>query len=98
MKIVALVPAKGTSERIPNKNVQLLDGRPLVVYTLQKLLACPSIDEIYLDTESEEVWELARDLPVKWLKRDPALADNATDGHALFMHGVDEVEAALRLR
>ena len=42
MKVVAFVPAKGSSERVENKNAKLLDGRPLVVHTLEKLSEVPA--------------------------------------------------------
>jgi len=61
-KVVAFVPAKGSSERIENKNAKLLDGRPLVVHTLDKLLKCRNVDEVYLDTESDDIAKLARHL------------------------------------
>ncbi|MBY0335444.1 MAG: NTP transferase domain-containing protein [Acetobacteraceae bacterium] len=92
-KIVAFLPAKGTSERTPNKNVALLDGKPLVLRMAERLLRCPSITEVWLDTESETVFRLCQHLPVRWLRRDPALASNATDGHALFANEVAQVEA-----
>lgn len=93
MKVVAFVPAKSTSERVWNKNINLLDGTPLYAYTLEKLLACPGIDEIYLDTESEDLFKRVSELPIRWLRRDPALATNATDGHELFMNEVRQIEA-----
>lgn len=93
MKVVAFVPAKGSSERVENKNARLLDGRPLVVRTLERLLQCRSIDEVYLDTESHDIARLARHLPVKIMKRSRFLASNGTDGHALFMNEVRHVDA-----
>jgi regulator of RNase E activity RraA/CMP-N-acetylneuraminic acid synthetase len=93
MKVVAFVPAKSTSERVWNKNVNLLDGTPLYVRTLEKLAACTLIDDVYLDTDSEDMFNRVRELPVKWLKRDPSLATNATDGHELFMNEVRHVRA-----
>lgn len=93
MKVVAFVPAKGSSERIENKNAKLLDGRPLVVHTLEALLKCQRIDEVYLDTESDDIARLARHLPVRIMKRSRFLASNGTDGHALFMNEVQHVEA-----
>ena len=47
MKIVAVVPVKGTSERIENKNIKLLDGKPLFLHTIEKLLSCNFLDEVY---------------------------------------------------
>ena len=72
-KVVAFVPAKGSSERIENKNAKLLDGRPLVVHTLDKLLKCRNVDEVYLDTESDDIARLAKHLPVKIMARSNSL-------------------------
>ena len=55
MKIVAFVPAKGSSERLQNKNLAVLDGEYLFKRKLRQLLECSLIDEIYLDTESDEI-------------------------------------------
>jgi regulator of RNase E activity RraA/CMP-N-acetylneuraminic acid synthetase len=84
MKIVAFVPAKGSSERVPSKNLRILDGEHLYLRKLKQLLACPKIDEVWLDTESDDLIDKASDLPIRILKRDPALATNETDGHEMF--------------
>lgn len=98
MKVVAFVPAKGTSSRIENKNTRLLDGKPLFLHTLEKLKALPFIDEVYLDTESTEMADLARYSGARILMRDPALASNSTDGHALFYNEVRQVEADIYIQ
>lgn len=94
MKIVAFVPAKGSSERVPSKNLRILDGEYLYRRKLLQLLACPLIDEVWLDTESDDLIEKSQDLPVKVLKRDPALATNATDGHEMFANECKHVPDA----
>ena len=48
MKIVAFLPAKGSSSRVKNKNLQLLDGKPLFLHTLEKLVASNIFDDVYL--------------------------------------------------
>lgn len=93
MKVIAVVPAKESSLRAPNKNASLLEGLPLVVRMLRTLLRCPGIDEVWLDTESERIAGLAAGLPVRWMKRDPKLASNQTDGHALFYNEVTNIRA-----
>ncbi len=98
MKIAAFLPAKGSSQRIPNKNTMLLDGEPLFLRSLKKLLACPSIDEVWLDTESHEIMELASDHRCRVLRRDPTLASNKTDGHQLFLNEVMHTEADIILQ
>lgn len=93
MRVVAFVPAKGQSDRIANKNTVILDGEHLFKRKLRQLLECNLIDDVYLDTESRDLIELASDLDVKIIERDPDLASNATDGHALFANECKQVEA-----
>jgi regulator of RNase E activity RraA/CMP-N-acetylneuraminic acid synthetase len=84
MNIVAFVPAKGHSERVPGKNLAVLDGEHLFKRKLRQALDCPAISEVCLDTESDEIADLASDLKVSRLVRPDALASNATDGHEMF--------------
>lgn len=89
MKVYAFVPAKGNSERIENKNMRFLDGERLFIRALKTLLKCKEIDKVFLDTDSEEMYKLADYLPITFMKRDPALANNKTDGHKMFMNEVN---------
>ncbi|QVL52068.1 MAG: hypothetical protein KFB97_11340 [Cyanobium sp. M30B3] len=89
------VPVKGSSERIASKNLKLLDGKPLFLHTLEKLLSISNID-VFLDTESEQVIGLASYLDgLKIMKRDPSLATNATDGNKLFLNEVKNCDNAI---
>lgn len=98
MKIVAFLPAKGSSDRIENKNCKLLDGKPLFLHTLDKLLTCDFIDEVYLDTESDEIIEMASDRDCKVMRRSAELASNKTDGNLLFMNEVAHVMADIYIQ
>jgi regulator of RNase E activity RraA/CMP-N-acetylneuraminic acid synthetase len=98
MKIVAFLPAKGTSERIENKNIKILDGKPLFLRQLEKLLDFDFIDEVYLDSESEKIINMASHLECKILNRDPKLASNKTDGHQLFYNQVRQVDADIYIQ
>ena len=98
MKIVAFLPAKGTSERVESKNMRLLDGKPLFLHTLEKLIECDFIDEVYLDSESDEILNYAPYLNYIKLKRDIELANNKTDGHKMFYNEVRQVEADIYIQ
>ena len=60
MGIVAFVPAKMTSRRLPRKNMALLGGRPLIHYTLKTAEAVEEIDQIVVSSEADEVLNYAR--------------------------------------
>lgn len=94
LKVYAFVPAKGTSERIENKNMRFLDGERLFVKALKTLLQCKEIDRVFLDTESEEMYKLVDYLPITFMKRNPELANNKTDGHRMFLNEVESYSDA----
>lgn len=55
MNLVALVPMRHHSQRVPGKNYRPLAGRPLFSYIIETLQAVPEIDQIVVDTDSEPV-------------------------------------------
>ena len=57
MKIVALLPMKGNSERVPNKNLKLFNGKPLFHIVVQTLLESKYIEAIVVNTDSNEIKE-----------------------------------------
>jgi regulator of RNase E activity RraA/CMP-N-acetylneuraminic acid synthetase len=93
MKIAAFLPAKGSSSRVENKNIRLLDGKPLFLHMLEKLAMASFIDEVYLDTESEEIIAAASEANVRIMRRSPDLATNRTDGNQLFLNEVRHCDA-----
>ena len=54
-RLVALVPMRHHSERVPGKNYRLLGGRPLYEYVLETLSACPEFEAIVVNTDSLEI-------------------------------------------
>lgn len=55
MKVIALMPMRGGSERIKNKNLKLFNGKPLYHHMLKKLLDCHMIKKIIINTDSKEI-------------------------------------------
>lgn len=55
MEIIALVPMKGHSERVPNKNLKIFNGKPLYHCIVNTLLKCPQIVEVCINTDSEKI-------------------------------------------
>ncbi len=53
--IAALVPMKGHSERVPHKNIRLLNGKPVCLWVLEKVSQCRYVKEIIVDTDDEEI-------------------------------------------
>lgn len=60
-KIKALVPMKGHSERVPDKNIRPLCGKPVFHWILESLSGSKYIDEIIINTDSPEIAKSAKD-------------------------------------
>ncbi|MCF7825773.1 MAG: cupin domain-containing protein [Candidatus Marinimicrobia bacterium] len=91
-KIIAMIPARLGSKRVPRKNLRLIDGQPLISYIIDSVIAANVFDEIYLNSEAEIFGEIAKDKGILFYRRNPNLAsDTATnDEFALdFIENVD---------
>jgi CMP-N-acetylneuraminic acid synthetase len=53
--IVAIVPMRNSSERIPGKNYRLFCGKPLYHYIIESLIDCSLISEVVIDTDSDTI-------------------------------------------
>jgi hypothetical protein len=59
-KTLALIPARGGSERIKDKNIAGLGGKPLIAHTIETLKAVGLFDEILVSTDSESIAAVSR--------------------------------------
>lgn len=80
MKIVAMVPARMGSKRVKNKNIRLINGRPLIEYVLSAIDKTDIFDEVYINSEDEIFSGMAEKYSMKFYKRPPHLSsDTATN-------------------
>lgn len=77
-KIVAMIPARIGSKRVPKKNLRLLNGKPLISYSIEAALASAAFDEIYINSDSEIFSEIAEYHGVKFYKRPKSLGSDET--------------------
>jgi CMP-N,N'-diacetyllegionaminic acid synthase len=59
-KYVAFVPARSGSKRLKDKNIKLLNGKPLVIWTLEAVVSCKKISQVIFSTDSLEYWNLVK--------------------------------------
>jgi CMP-N-acetylneuraminic acid synthetase/spore coat polysaccharide biosynthesis predicted glycosyltransferase SpsG len=79
MKILAVIPAKKDSEIIPNKNVRILNGRPLIYYAIRNAQTSKIITNIVVTTDSADIKNIALQMGVGVKIRDSRLcADDVT--------------------
>lgn len=79
MRILAIVPARGGSKGIKDKNIKEIEGRPLIEYTIEAAKRCEYIDEIVVSTDSEKIAKVAKKAGAKvpFLRPDELASDTA---------------------
>jgi CMP-N-acetylneuraminic acid synthetase/phosphoheptose isomerase len=79
-KLIAMIPARMGSKRIPHKNIRYIDGKPLIAHAIELAVNSGCFDSVWVNSEDEVLGELAVSLGAKFHKRPPELAtDFATN-------------------
>ena len=69
-KVIALIPAKKKSNRIPNKNLKKFNGKSLIEHKILQLKKSKVIDEIVIGTNSDKIINIAKKNKVNFFIRD----------------------------
>jgi CMP-N-acetylneuraminic acid synthetase/quercetin dioxygenase-like cupin family protein len=79
-KTIAMIPARMGSKRVPKKNIRLLNGTPLISYIIRAAKESGCFDEIYVNSESDILGQIAKSEGVGFYKRPSSLStDTATN-------------------
>jgi len=62
MNVVAIIPARGGSKRIPEKNIKKLNGKPLIYYSIKNAKSSKLIDKIIVSTDNKKIAKIAKEL------------------------------------
>ena len=92
MRVVALVPVKLHSQRLANKNILPLNGKPLCWHICNTLNSVEAIDEVYVYCSDERIREYIPE-DVSFLKRDIALDGDSVKGFDIYNSFIREVDA-----
>ena len=71
---VCVIPARGGSKRIPKKNIRLLNGKPLIAYTIEAAIKSGCFKDIFVSSDDREILAIAEKLGVKTDKRPEKLS------------------------
>lgn len=79
-KILAIIPARAGSKRVPQKNIRNFCGKPLIAWTIEAALNSKIFDEIIVNSDSEEILSIGKEYGASTPFRRPAslATDNAT--------------------
>ena len=91
--ILGLIPARGGSKGVPNKNIKMIFGKPLIVWTIERALQSQLLDEIIVSTDSEDIAAVARESGAKVMMRPAKLATDTASTQDVMCYTLQKVPA-----
>lgn len=92
-KILAIIPARSGSKSVKNKNIRLIDGKPMMAYSIEHAKASKYINRIIVTTDSEEYAAIAREYGAETPFIRPAeLAQDSSLDVDVFEHAIRYLE------
>ncbi len=93
MKILAFIPARAGSKRVPNKNIKLLGGKPLISYTIDAAKESDRVNRVVVSTDSEKIADAAKQhgAEVPFLRPEEISKSDSTEMQ-FFLHALDWFE------
>lgn len=89
-KILAIIPARGGSKGLPNKNIKPLCGKPLIGWSIEQAGGSAYIDEIFVSTDSAEIASVAESFGIEVPFLRPAeLATDTSPSSGFVLHTID---------
>jgi len=85
-QVTAVVPVKGQSERVKNKNLRLLHGESLLARKIRILKNCSRVQRIVINSDSDEMLAVGKDFGVEAVKRAPYFALGTTPMNDVIHH------------
>ncbi len=93
MRKVALIPARGGSKRIPDKNIKPFCGKPIIAYPIITALESALFDEVIVSTDSTQIAQVAREYGAKVpFMRPKELSDDFTPTAPVAKHAVESLK------
>ncbi|HAU1322139.1 TPA: acylneuraminate cytidylyltransferase family protein [Legionella pneumophila] len=87
--ILAIIPARGGSKRLPRKNILNLRGKPLLVHTILAARHCDLITDVVVSTEDDLICEIALDAGVSVINRPLELAGDKVSNEFVVKHVIE---------
>ncbi|HVZ45356.1 MAG TPA: acylneuraminate cytidylyltransferase family protein [Ramlibacter sp.] len=89
--VLALIPARGGSRRLPGKNIRALGGKPLIAWSIDLARSVQGIDEVLVSTDDADIAKVAKahGASVPWLRPAEYATDTSPSSDAI-VHAIQE--------
>lgn len=97
-RILGLIPARGGSKGVLRKNIRLVAGKPLVVYSIDAALQSGCLNPVIVSTDDDEIAQVSAAWGAEIMMRPPELAGDETPMIAVVRHVIEQLEQERGMR
>lgn len=90
---IAIIPARGGSKGIPNKNLETVSGQTLVARAIEAAIKCPSITRIVVTSDDQSILDEAQRFDIETVRRPKEIANDDSPIELAIMHALAESES-----
>ena len=91
-KCVAIIPARGGSKSIPQKNIIEICGKPLISWTIEQAQSSNSINDVYVTTDDTMIARISEQCGAHVIQRPAELATDTASSEDALLHALDCIE------
>lgn len=84
----SIILARGDSKGIKNKNLQILNGKPLVYWSIKKSLECKKISKTWVSSDSEKILNLSKNFGANTIKRPRIYSKDSSSSESAWEHAI----------
>jgi CMP-N,N'-diacetyllegionaminic acid synthase len=96
MNIACIIPARRGSKGIPNKNIINVEGKPLLVWSIEQALAIKSLEnKIFVSSDCDEILSVASNAGAHKIKRPKDISGDTASSESALIHALDIIEEKL---
>ncbi len=89
---VAIIPARGGSKGIPNKNILEVGGKPLIAWSIEHAKNANSIDSVWVTSDSDKILDIAKTYGAQPIKRPEELSSDTASSESAWIHAIEFIQ------
>lgn len=93
-EVLGIIPARGGSKGVPGKNIRLLAGKPLIVWTIEAAQAAQTISRLVVSTDDPAIAAVAAQAGAEVIDRPAELAGDTTPTEPVLFHALETLASA----
>lgn len=92
MKTFAIIPARGGSKGVPEKNIIVIANKPLIVWSIETALSSSLVDKVFVTTDDKRIADISRKYGAEIINRPKELANDNSTSESALLHVLNVIE------